>query len=243
MNTLNTHSAALPDDAGLLLQAEAALKAAGDSVKARFSIHARPGGRNDIVDAIALPPGEWWVVDPVEGAINHIHGQPDWCVTATLVRDNQPVLTAVHLPIAGDTYTARLGAGAWLNGVRLAPSAKTELRAAMAGTGQATPDEGSATYRRLGRSVTAMLDAVLVVRAAVPATLQLVQVAAGRQDIFWQYSQVRSGLLAGALLVAESGGNVTDIGGAPWRMGSTDFMASAPALTMAAVAVLAQVAA
>jgi myo-inositol-1(or 4)-monophosphatase len=201
---------------------------------------ARPDARwdDDESGGGALPAGEWWVVDPVEGAINQIHGLPDWGVTATLVRDNRPVLTAVHLPMTGDTYTARAGAGAHQNGVRLKASSKTDLRAAVVGTGQATPGEGSEVYRRIGRSVNAMLEAALVTRVSVPATLQLIQVAAGRQDIFWQYSQVRSGLLAGALLVAEAGGSVTDLAGAPWRLDSADFLASAAALARPAAEVL-----
>lgn len=189
-----------------------------------------------------LPDGEWWIVDPVEGAINHVHGLPDWGVTATLVRDNLPVLTAVHLPMAAETYTALRGGGAWLNGKQLHASRKTELNAAMAGTGQAVPDEGAAVYRRIGSSLTAMLAAALVVRVSVPSTLQLVQVAAGRQDLFWQYSQVRSGLLAGALLVAEAGGTVTDLDGNAWQPDSSGFLASAAALSGQALAVLSRIA-
>ena len=189
-----------------------------------------------------LPPGEWWVVDPVEGAINHIHGLPDWGVTATLVRDNVAVLTVVHLPLRAETYTALRGGGAWLNGKRLQVSLKTALNAAMAGTGQAVPDEGSAIYQRIGSSVSAMLAAALVVRVSVPSTLQLVQVAAGSQDLFWQYSNVRSGLLAGALLVAEAGGEVTGLDGQPWRLDSSGFLACAPALLAPAIHVLAGVA-
>ena len=189
-----------------------------------------------------LPPGEWWVVDPVEGAINHIHGLPDWGVTATLVRDNVAVLTVVHLPLRAETYTALRGDGAWLNGKRLQVSLKTALNAALAGTGQAMPDEGSAIYQRIGRSVSAMLAAALVVRVSVPSTLQLVQVAAGSQDLFWQYSNVRSGLLAGALLVAEAGGEVTGLDGQPWRLDSSGFLACAPALLAPAIHVLAGVA-
>ena len=195
----------------------------------------------DEAGAGALPPGAWWVIDPVEGAINHIHGLPEWGVTATLVRDNVPALTVVYLPLSGDTYTALLGGGAWLNGVRLQASRKTAMNAATVGTGQAVPDEGGAVYQRIGLSLTAMLEAALVVRVSVPATLQLVQVAAGRQDLFWQYSQIRSGLLAGALLVAEAGGSVTDLDGKPWQMGSSGFVAGASALVAAAVAILAGV--
>jgi myo-inositol-1(or 4)-monophosphatase len=185
-----------------------------------------------------LPPGEWWITDPVEGNINHIHGMDDWGVTATLVRDNVPVLTAIHLPLPGNTYTAIRGGGAWLDGVRLRPSKKTELKAALVGTGQAKPGEGSDTFRRIGQSVTAMLEAGLVLRVSVPATLQLIQIAAGRMDVFWQYSQVRSGLVAGALLVQEAGGAISDTHGRPWSLASGDFLAAAPGMHSAAVEVL-----
>src|SRR5437763_1008472 len=72
------------------------------------------GWVEDELDGGALPPGEWWVVDPAEGNVNHLHALPEWAVTATLVRENQPVLTAVHLPLTGETYTALTGAGAHL---------------------------------------------------------------------------------------------------------------------------------
>ena len=201
---------------------------------------ARPGAGwvEDELESGALPPGEWWITDPVEGNINHIHGLSDWGVTATLLRDNQPVLTVVYLPLTGTTYTAVLGAGAYENGVRLSPSVKTELKSAMVGTGQARPGESQDTHRLMGLSVTAMLEYALVVRVSVPATLQLIQVAAGRMDAFWQHSQVRSGLLAGALLVAEAGGPVTDMHGQPWTLESEGFLASAPALHGQAVKVL-----
>jgi myo-inositol-1(or 4)-monophosphatase len=192
----------------------------------------------DELETGALPPGESWIVDPVEGNINHIHGMDDWCVTATLVRDDTPVLTAVYLPMTGDLYTAIRGAGAYLNDVRLQASAKTELGTALVGTGQARPGEDKETYRRIGRSVTAMLEGALVVRVSVPATLQLIHVAAGRMDVFWQYSQVRSGLLAGALLVEEAGGVISDTHGRPWSLTSDDFLAAAPGQHTSAVGVL-----
>jgi myo-inositol-1(or 4)-monophosphatase len=201
---------------------------------------ARPGSQwaEDELEGGELPPGEWWITDPVEGNINHIHGMADWCVTATMVRDNVPVLTAIHLPLTGNTYTAVRGHGAWLDGVRLHPSKKTDLNAALVGTGQAMPGESADTFRRIGHSVTAMLEAGLVLRVSVPATLQLIHVAAGRMDVFWQYSQVRSGLVAGALLVEEAGGAISDTHGRPWNLASEDFLAAAPSLHSAAVIVL-----
>lgn len=187
----------------------------------------------------ALPAGAWWVADPVEGAINFVHGLADWGVTATLVRDNRPVLTVVHLPIAGVTYTAVDGAGAFRDGVPLRASGKTDLAGALVGTGQASPRESGETFQRIGRSLVAMMAAAGVTRVSVPPTLQLIHVADGRMDVFWQHSAVRSGLLAGALLVREAGGTVSDLHGTPWTLHSHDFLAAAPRLHAQAVDVLA----
>ena len=196
------------------------------------------GWVEDELEGGLLPPGEWWVVDPVEGNVNHAHGLTDWGVTATLVRDNVPVLTAVHLPLPGDTYTAVLGGGSRVNGRPLAPSEKTELAGALVGTGQAAPGESAEVFDRIGASVTAMLKNSMVIRVSVPATLQLIQLAAGRMEAFWQFSQVRSGLLAGALIVSEAGGVVSDTRGRPWHLDSPDFLATTRALHPAAVDVL-----
>jgi myo-inositol-1(or 4)-monophosphatase len=209
----------------------------------RRLLDARPGSRwvDDELATGTLPDGEWWIVDPAEGNINHVHGMPEWAVTATLMRNNRPVLTVVHLPLTDDTYTAIAGHGAALNGEPLRVSAKTELGAGLVATSQAQPDEDRETYRRIGESVTALLTAGLVVRVSVPATLQLVNVAAGRMEAFWQYSEVRSGLVSGALLVTEAGGVVTDIHGEPWAPGRRDFLAAAPGVHRAVTEALATV--
>lgn len=204
---------------------------------------ARPGAGwvEDEVATGPLPVGEWWVVDPAEGTINHVHGLPDWSVTATLIRDGRPALTAVHVPLTGELYTAVAGGGAFVDGQRLRASAKTALAGAYVGTGQARPGEDADTHRRIGESITALLGRAMLVRATVPATTALVQVAAGRMDAFWQFSGVLSGLVSGALLVAEAGGVVTDVHGAPWTLASTGLLAAAPALSADILDVLALV--
>lgn len=205
------------------------------------AIRPTAGWVDDELESGPLPAGEWWVADPIEGNINHVHGLPDWGVTATLVRDNLPVLTAVHMPLTGNTYHAVRGGGAYLDNVPIRPSGKTRLDGALVGTGQARPGESALTYERIGASATAMLNAALVIRVSVPATLQLIHVASGRMEAFWQFSQVRSGLLAGALLVAEAGGLVTDTRGRPWTLDSEDFLAATPGLHDEAVATLSKI--
>jgi myo-inositol-1(or 4)-monophosphatase len=185
-----------------------------------------------------LPPGEWWVVDEVEGNVNHVHGLPEWAVTVALVRDGQPVLAVVRQPVGDLTYTAIRGRGAHLNGTALHVSAKTELDAAIVDTGQAEADQAD-TYERIGRSVTAMLRQALLVRASVPSTFPMLLVAAGHHDVFWQYEPTLPGIAAGALMITEAGGVVTRLDGSPWSPGSDTFLAAAPGLHAAAVQVLA----
>jgi myo-inositol-1(or 4)-monophosphatase len=196
------------------------------------------GWVDEDLETTPLPPGEWWVVDAVEGAVNYVHGMPEWGVTVTLMRDSQPALTVVRQPVGDLTYTAVLGRGAHLNGRPLRTSAKTALDAAIAVTGQAEAGQDD-TYRRIGESVTAMLARALLVRAFVPSTFPLLLVAAGQNDVFWQYEPVLPGVAAGALLVTEAGGLVSRIDGSPWGPGSRDILAAAPGLHRAAVGALA----
>ncbi|MEE1819963.1 3'(2'),5'-bisphosphate nucleotidase CysQ [Streptomyces sp. SP18ES09] len=196
------------------------------------------GWVEDELDGGALPSGEWWVVDPAEGNVNHLHALPEWAVTATLVRDNQPVLTVVHLPMTGQTYTALAGAGAHLDGRPLRVARTEDLGLSVVATSQARPDEDEDVVRRVGSSITAMLFDALVVRVAVPATLHLLNVAAGRVDAFWQFAGARADLLPGALLVAEAGGRISDAEGRPWTPRSAGFLAAAPGVHAQAVSTL-----
>ncbi|WP_327714548.1 3'(2'),5'-bisphosphate nucleotidase CysQ [Streptomyces sp. NBC_00490] len=213
--------------------------AALDILRPRLAL-LRPDARlvEDELAGGALPPGEWWVLDPAEGNVNHLHALPEWAVTATLVRDNQPVLTAVHLPLTGETYTALAGAGAHLDGRPLHVSQTTDLGLSLVATSQARPDEDDTVVRRIGSSITAMLFDALVVRTSVPATLHLLNVAAGRIDAFWQFAGARADLLPGALLVAEAGGRISDAEGRPWTPESESFVAAAPGVHAQAVTTL-----
>jgi myo-inositol-1(or 4)-monophosphatase len=185
------------------------------------------------LETTLLPPGEWWVVDAVEGAVNYLHGMPEWGVTVALVQDGEPVLAVVRQPVGDFTYTAARGAGAQLNRHPLRVSAKTALDAAIAVTGQAEAGQGD-TYRRIGDSVAVMLGQVLLVRMFVPSTFPMLLVATGQHDVFWQYQPVLPGVAAGALLITEAGGTVSRIDGSPWAPGSPDILATAAGLHRAA---------
>lgn len=94
-------------------------------------------------------------------------------------------------------------------------SPAADLGLSVVATSQARPEEDEEVVRRVGSSITAMLFDALVVRTSVPATLHLVNVAAGRIDAFWQFAGARADLLPGALLVTEAGGRISDAEGRP----------------------------
>ncbi|HYQ69446.1 inositol monophosphatase family protein [Actinophytocola sp.] len=203
----------------------------------------RPGARwvEDEQETVPLDDGEWWAVDDVEGAVNHVHGMPEWSVNVTLVRDRKPVLAVVRQPVGDLTYTAVQGGGAYRDDRPLRVGTKSRLNDALVATGQAEADQES-TYRRIGESVTAMLDHALLVRMFVPSTPPMLLVASGQLDVFWQYEPVLPGVAPGILLITEAGGVVSRIDGSPWLPGAKDILVTTPALHTAAVAVLTTVA-
>lgn len=195
------------------------------------------GWLNDEHGSGPLALGEWWLIDPVGGNVNAVHGMPDWNIGVSLVRDGRPVLAVVYFPALDEMYTATEGGGAFLNSVRLRVSVKTSLEGTLAGTGQAKPGHDPELAKRMGSALTAMLNSALYVRISVPVTQHLAQVASGQMDLHWQFDNVRSHT-AGVLLVQEAGGVVTDLEGRPWEPASESYLAAAPGVHAAALKVL-----
>ncbi|MFI5496087.1 inositol monophosphatase family protein [Actinoplanes sp. NPDC051859] len=177
--------------------------------------------------------GARWVVDPVGGNLNLVHGMTDWNIGVTLVRDGRPDFTVLYVPLSGEMFTATAGGGAFLNDHRTTVSAKTDLAVALTGTGQARPGHAAPLARRVGAAITAMQQHALYVRASVPVGHQLAQLAAGRMDVHWQFENVRSHI-GPVLLVREAGGIVTDLDGKPWDIASSGYVAAAPGVHAAA---------
>ncbi|MGW0903429.1 inositol monophosphatase family protein [Streptomyces sp. NPDC002853] len=195
------------------------------------------GWLNDEHGSGPMAPGEWWLIDPVGGNVNAVHGMPDWNIGVSLVRDGRPVLAVLYFPVRDEMFTAVEGGGAFLDGMRLRVSAKASLDGALAGTGQAQPGHHPELARRMGTAFTAMMNSALYVQVSVPVTGQLAQVAAGRMDLHWQFDQVRSHA-AGVLLVQEAGGVVTDLEGKAWDLAARSYLAAAPGVHAAALEAL-----
>ena len=153
--------------------------------------------------------GRAWVVDPLDGTINYANGIPFFCVSIALIEAGRPVVGVIHDPTRGETFAARLGGHARLNGRELEPSRKDRLSdfvISMSLSGRSV-----ATRARSVRKV------VRVSRSMGSAALALAYVANGRFDAMVQQGGLSTWDIAAAGLIAEvAGAVVTDLSGGPW---------------------------
>jgi myo-inositol-1(or 4)-monophosphatase len=165
-----------------------------------------------------------WIVDPLDGTTNFVHGIPHYAVSLALEHKGRILVGTVYDPSRDDSFTAAEGGGAYLNGRPIRTSSVTKLSDAIAGTGfpaQLMPDSpdllvfNEALFRCQG------------VRRTGSAALNLCDVAAGRFDVLWGLSTKIWDIAAGVLLIREAGGIVTSPEGGEVDLGSGRFLASA----------------
>lgn len=156
----------------------------------------------------AVASGRRWIVDPLDGTVNFVHGHPFACVSIALVDDEGPAVAVVDAPFLGEVYHAVRGGGAFLNGERIAVSGATRLADSLVATGfPFKPGKGEPTaYMAM---VTELVLTTHGVRRAGAAALDLAYVAAGRVDAFFEIGLRPWDMAAGVLLVTEAGGRVT----------------------------------
>ncbi len=152
-----------------------------------------------------------WVVDPLDGTTNFLHGLPHFAISIGLERDRQPYAGVVYNPATDELYWAEKGEGAFVNDRRLRVSGRSDLDSALFATG--LPFQG-----RPGRATAlAETDRVLAQTAGIrrygAAALDLAYVAAGRFDAYWERGLNNWDVCAGIVLVREAGGVVSEIDG------------------------------
>ena len=150
-------------------------------------------------------PTRRWIVDPLDGTTNFLHGMPHWAVSIALEHKGEIVSGVVHDPVKDETFWAEKGNGAWLDGrARLRVSGRTAMIETVYATG--LPFGGGkylpAALRDLGR----LLPVCAGVRRWGSAALDLAYVAAGRYDGYWERGLSPWDIAAGILLVREAGG-------------------------------------
>lgn len=159
-----------------------------------------------------------WYIDPLDGTTNYIHGFHAFAVSMGLYEGPDPIVAVVHAPALGETFHAVRGGGAWLGERRLAVSKAERLIDALLVTGFACVRD-QITRNNLANFVRLMGE-TQGVRRVGSAALDMAYVAAGRFDGFWELCLAPWDVAAGALLIKEAGGEVTDVqGGRDWLHG------------------------
>ncbi len=172
--------------------------------------------------------GRRWIIDPLDGTVNFIHGIPHVAVSVALYDGEDALVGVVHDPMRDEVFAASKGAGATCNGAPVRVSTVADLHRAVVVTGfPYDHDRYAAAY---GRVASAVLAEVNGLRRIGSAALDFAWVAAGRFDGYWEYSLGAWDMAAGALLVTEAGGVVSDIHGNPFTTEGRHFVASNPDL-------------
>ena len=177
-----------------------------------------------------VPPanGITFVVDPLDGTTNFLHGYPEYAVSIAAAVDGVLVAGVVHNIATGEVFTARRGAGAFRNGERIAVSTTTEPGRSLIGTG--FPFRATNVLAEYLHQFHAVARATAGIRRAGAAALDLANVACGRFDAFWEPLLSPWDFAAGALLVREAGGLVTDCAGGEISVGKSSILAGNPAM-------------
>ncbi|PTQ72699.1 inositol monophosphatase family protein [Celeribacter persicus] len=154
-------------------------------------------------------PTRRWIVDPLDGTTNFLHGLPHWAISIALEHKGEIVSAVVFDPAKGELFWAEKGAGAWMNDTRIRVSGRTKMIESIFATG--LPFGGRGDLPETLRDLARLLPATAGVRRWGAAALDLAYVAAGRYDGFWERRLNAWDMAAGVLLVKEAGGFVEGI--------------------------------
>jgi myo-inositol-1(or 4)-monophosphatase len=149
-----------------------------------------------------------FIIDPIDGTTNFMHGVPHFAISIALEREGQLVAGLIYNPITDDMFTAEKGSGAYLNNKRLRVSSRKELNSSLFATG--LPFKGKAGMARSMAETEAVLEASSGIRRFGAASLDLAWVAAGRFDGYWERELKLWDTAAGIVMVREAGGIVSD---------------------------------
>ncbi|MBF0137824.1 MAG: inositol monophosphatase [Magnetococcus sp. DMHC-1] len=176
-----------------------------------------------------LRQGAYWIIDPIDGTTNFLHGIPHFSISIALAQDDQIMAGLVFDPVKDELFAAERGRGAFLNDRRIRVANTRSLADAFLVTG--FPVHNRALRPLYLQSFTTLLMASGPgVRRTGSAALDLAYTAAGRFDGFWELDLNPWDIAAGALLVREAGGFVSDLNGENGFLESGDILAANPPL-------------
>ncbi len=166
-----------------------------------------------------------WVVDPLDGTTNFLHGLPHFAVSIALEKNAAIVAGVVYDPIKDEMFYAEKGQGAFLNDRRLRVANRVRLDGTIAATG--IPFNGHGDRAPFLRELNTVMAKTAGVRRWGAAALDLAYIAAGRYDSYWEHGLSPWDMAAGALIAAEAGATVTDLDGKPLDIWTAQSILSA----------------
>lgn len=169
-----------------------------------------------------------WILDPLDGTTNYVHGFPIFCISLALEYDNQVVLGIVNMPKLGMTYHAVQGQGAFVNARRIEVAKRANLNQALLATGF-FPDDTEALKEQI-EIFSKVVPKARGVRRAGAAAYDLCLVAEGVYDAYWEKNLKPWDTAAGKILVEEAGGKVMTYQGTPYTIASDSIIAASPAM-------------
>ena len=178
-----------------------------------------------------------WIIDPLDGTTNFLHGFPQYCVSIALQHKGEITQAVIYEPNRNDLYTATKGRGAFLNDKRIRVSKCDKLQESLIGTGFPFRDfKYLDTYLSMFKS---MLQKTTGIRRPGSAALDLAYVANGSLDGFWEIGLSPWDIAAGGLLVREAGGIISNLNGKDGWLQSGNVLAASPKIYDAMVETLA----
>jgi myo-inositol-1(or 4)-monophosphatase len=168
--------------------------------------------------------GFTWIIDPLDGTTNYAHGYPCFSVSIALEHEGSVILGVVYDPMRDELFSARKGAGAYLNGNGIIVSGAEELIRSLLATG--FPYDRKISEKNNLAYFHDLLMASQEVRRDGSAALDLCYVASGRFDGYWELKLKQWDVAAGSLIVTEAGGSVSDLSGNPFDIRAEEVLAS-----------------
>jgi myo-inositol-1(or 4)-monophosphatase len=201
-----------------------------DIIRQAFPDHAILGEESGALEGKNAVQGKKveyrWIIDPLDGTTNFIHGFPQYCVSIALEHRGAVEHGVVYDPAKNELFTASKGSGAFLDDRRIRVTKCANLKDALVGTG--FPYKEQSRLDLYMKHLKLIMQGSAGVRRAGAAALDLAYVAAGRLDAFWEMGLAPWDMAAGALMIQEAGGMVGDLKGDTGWLEKGDIAAATP---------------
>jgi myo-inositol-1(or 4)-monophosphatase len=188
-------------------------------------------------EEVGSQPQNRWIVDPLDGTTNFLHGLPHFAISVGLEQFGEITAGVIYDPLRDELFWADKGSGAYINDRRLRVSSRGSLDVALIGCGLPVQDWQGRKHG-FSRQLEAVADHVAGLRRLGTASLDLAWIAAGRQDGFWEYGLKPWDIAAGILILREAGGRIGKLEGDEDLLGTGTIVAANSALYDKLVSVL-----